>query len=225
MCLRCVFLVSSSSEGDDIALGPRVRPHVPARANAGTSIWIVLYWWRPWTEPICIFQVTAMELGETKLFEMAIELATRLPAEVLDIVARAIEESPSACAPTARTRISQDVPHPYYRDIAADFLDRWRGFAPDLPSRQAATILRGGAGRTSPSEKASRGIGVDRASGRCRAISPYRAGDFAGFGFRTAADHLGQLRRLQDSADWAGPCCRSPSRRTDQRGRGNAPSH
>ena len=83
-----------------------------------------------------------MEVGETKLFEMAIELAARLPAEVLDIVARAVEESPSASSPVARTRVSQGIPHPYYRGIANDFLDRWQGFAPDLPSRQAAMILR-----------------------------------------------------------------------------------
>jgi phosphatidylserine/phosphatidylglycerophosphate/cardiolipin synthase-like enzyme len=81
-------------------------------------------------------------MSESQLFEMAIELAALLPAEVLDIVARAVEESPSACVPAARTRVSQDVPHPYYRDIANDFLDRWRGFAPDLPSRQAAMVLR-----------------------------------------------------------------------------------
>lgn len=73
---------------------------------------------------------------------MAIELAARLPAEVLDILARAIEESPSACSPAARTRISQDIPHPYYRDIATDFLDRWRGCAPDLSPREAVMILR-----------------------------------------------------------------------------------
>ena len=83
--------------------------------------------------------MTAME---SQLFEMAIELAARLPAEVLDIVARAVEESPSACSAAARTRVSQDIPHPYYRDIASDFLDRWRGLAPDLPSREAAMILR-----------------------------------------------------------------------------------
>jgi len=86
--------------------------------------------------------MTAMEAGESKLFEMAIELAARLPAEVLAIVARAVEESPSAYVLAARARIAQDVPHPYYRDIANDFLDRWRGLAPDLPSCQAAMILR-----------------------------------------------------------------------------------
>jgi phosphatidylserine/phosphatidylglycerophosphate/cardiolipin synthase-like enzyme len=79
---------------------------------------------------------------ESKLFDMAIELAARLPSEVLETVARAIEEPPSACVPTARTRISQDIPHPYYRNIANDFLDRLRGFAPDLPSSQAAMVLR-----------------------------------------------------------------------------------
>jgi phosphatidylserine/phosphatidylglycerophosphate/cardiolipin synthase-like enzyme len=81
-------------------------------------------------------------MNESQLFEMAIELAARLPAEVLDIVARAVEESPSACSAICKTRLSQDVPHPYYRDIANDFLDRWRGLSPDLPSDKAAMILR-----------------------------------------------------------------------------------
>ena len=81
-------------------------------------------------------------MSDLRLLEMTIELAARLPAEVLDIVARAVEGSPSACSPAARTRILQDVPHPYYRDIANDFLDHWKGLAPDLPSIQAAMILR-----------------------------------------------------------------------------------
>ena len=44
-------------------------------------------------------------------------------------------------SPTARTRVAQDIPHPYYRDIADDFLDRWKGFAPDLPPHDAALVL------------------------------------------------------------------------------------
>jgi phosphatidylserine/phosphatidylglycerophosphate/cardiolipin synthase-like enzyme len=78
---------------------------------------------------------------ETRLLEIAIELAARLPAEILDVVVRAVQESPSACSPAAKTHVAQAIPHPYYRDIANDFLDRWRGFVPDLPPHDAALIL------------------------------------------------------------------------------------
>lgn len=82
-----------------------------------------------------------MESGKQKLLELAVELAARLPSEILDVLVRAIEESPSASSPVARSRVAQGIPHPFYRDIANDFLDRWKGFAPDLPSSEAALIL------------------------------------------------------------------------------------
>jgi phosphatidylserine/phosphatidylglycerophosphate/cardiolipin synthase-like enzyme len=82
-----------------------------------------------------------MEAGEGKLVEIAVQLAARLPTEILEMVVRAVRESPSATSPAARTRITQDIPHPYYRDIANDFLDRWRCFATELSPHEAALIL------------------------------------------------------------------------------------
>lgn len=69
------------------------------------------------------------------------QLATRLPAETVRIVARAIEESPGAESPAARTRIAQNVPQPYYRDIATDFVNHWRQHASHLSPREVALML------------------------------------------------------------------------------------
>ena len=82
-----------------------------------------------------------MNAGQDKLLEVAVLLAARLPVEVLGIVARAVSESPSAASPAARTRINQEVPHPYYRDIATDFLNVWRNAAADMSPQQVAAIL------------------------------------------------------------------------------------
>jgi phosphatidylserine/phosphatidylglycerophosphate/cardiolipin synthase-like enzyme len=82
-----------------------------------------------------------MNAGQDKLLEIAVLLAARLPVEVLDTVARAVRESPSAASPAARTRLNQDVPHPYYRDIATDFLNVWRNAAAEMSPQQVAAIL------------------------------------------------------------------------------------
>ncbi len=69
------------------------------------------------------------------LIEMAVQLAARLPAEMIAVVNRAILQSPGAASPCARTRIAQDIPHPYYRDIATDFRELLaeHGTAPFAP--------------------------------------------------------------------------------------------
>ena len=82
-----------------------------------------------------------MNSDTLKILEMAVQVAARLPTEVTDIVARAIRESPGADSPAAKTRIAQDVPHPYYRDIATDFVTRWKEIGQHLSSEQLALIL------------------------------------------------------------------------------------
>ena len=82
-----------------------------------------------------------MNSDTLKILEMAVQVAARLPTEVTDIVARAIRESPGADSPAAKTHIAQDVPHPYYRDIATDFVTRWKEIGQHLSSEQLALIL------------------------------------------------------------------------------------
>ena len=77
-----------------------------------------------------------MDGGKNKLIEMAVQLVARLPSEILDIVNRAILESPQA-----RTRIAQDVPHPYYRDIITDFMNCWQNGAPQLSPHEVSLCL------------------------------------------------------------------------------------
>jgi len=82
-----------------------------------------------------------MDTGEKKLIEMAVQLAARLPPEMIGIVNRAVLQSPGATSPQARTRIAQDIPHPYYRDIATDFLDCWQKSASQLSSQGVSLCL------------------------------------------------------------------------------------
>jgi phosphatidylserine/phosphatidylglycerophosphate/cardiolipin synthase-like enzyme len=79
--------------------------------------------------------------GEKKLIEIAVQLAGRLPTEMIGIVNRAILQSPGATSPQPRTRIAQDIPHPYYRDIANDFLKYWQKYAPQLSPQEASLCL------------------------------------------------------------------------------------
>jgi phosphatidylserine/phosphatidylglycerophosphate/cardiolipin synthase-like enzyme len=78
-----------------------------------------------------------MDGGEAKVIEMAVQLAARLPSEMIGIVNRAILQSPGQ----ARARIAQDIPHPYYRDIASDFLNCWRNAAPHLSPQEVSLCL------------------------------------------------------------------------------------
>jgi len=82
-----------------------------------------------------------MDGGEKKLIEMAVQLAARLPTEMIDIVNRAILQSPGVSSPQARTRIAQDIPHPYYRDIANDFLNCWQKCAQQLSPKDVSLCL------------------------------------------------------------------------------------
>ena len=79
--------------------------------------------------------------GEKNLIEMAVQLTARLPTEMVEIVNRAILQSPGATSAQARTRIAQDIPHPYYRDIAADFLTCWQNCAPLLSPQEVSLCL------------------------------------------------------------------------------------
>jgi phosphatidylserine/phosphatidylglycerophosphate/cardiolipin synthase-like enzyme len=82
-----------------------------------------------------------MESGTSKIIEMAVQAAALLPTEVVHIIARAIRESPRADSPAAKTSVSQDIPHPYYRDIATDFLNAWKETGQHLSSEEVALIL------------------------------------------------------------------------------------
>lgn len=80
-----------------------------------------------------------MDGGERKLIEMAVQLAARLPSEMIAIVSREILQSPSATSP--QSRIAQDIPHPYYRDIITDFLNCWRNAAPQVSPQNVSLCL------------------------------------------------------------------------------------
>jgi phosphatidylserine/phosphatidylglycerophosphate/cardiolipin synthase-like enzyme len=82
-----------------------------------------------------------MDGGERKLIEMAVHLAARLPTEMIGIVRRAILQSPEAASLQARTRIAQDIPHPYYRDIVTDFLNCWQNCAQHLSPQDVSLCL------------------------------------------------------------------------------------
>jgi phosphatidylserine/phosphatidylglycerophosphate/cardiolipin synthase-like enzyme len=82
-----------------------------------------------------------MDSGEKKLIEMAVQLAARLPPEMVGIVNRAILQSPGEASPQARTRIAQDIPHPYYRNIATDLLNCWQQHAQQLSPHQVSLCL------------------------------------------------------------------------------------
>jgi phosphatidylserine/phosphatidylglycerophosphate/cardiolipin synthase-like enzyme len=82
-----------------------------------------------------------MNAGEEKLIEMAVQLAARLPTEMIAIVNRAILQSPGDTSPQARIGIAQEIPHPYYREIATDFLNCWRNAAPHLSPQHVALCL------------------------------------------------------------------------------------
>lgn len=82
-----------------------------------------------------------MDDGENKLIEVAIQLAARLPSEMIGIVNRAILQSPGTASPQAKTRIAQDIPHRYYRDIATDFLDCWQNCAPHVSPQEVSLCL------------------------------------------------------------------------------------
>ncbi len=82
-----------------------------------------------------------MNGGTAKIIEMAVQLAARLPAEMIEVVNRAILKSPGPESPCARTRIAQDIPHPYYRDIATDFVTCWHEHGRHLSSQEASICL------------------------------------------------------------------------------------
>jgi phosphatidylserine/phosphatidylglycerophosphate/cardiolipin synthase-like enzyme len=79
--------------------------------------------------------------NKEKLIEMAVQLAARLPTEIIAILNRAILQSPGSASPQARTRIAQDIPHPYYRDISRDFLNCWQQHANDLSPQEVSVCL------------------------------------------------------------------------------------
>ena len=79
--------------------------------------------------------------GEKTLIEMAVQLTARLPTEMIGVVNRAILQSPGATPAQARACVAQDIPHPYYRDIATDFLKCWQNCAPLLSPPEVSLCL------------------------------------------------------------------------------------
>jgi len=82
-----------------------------------------------------------MDSGDSTILEMAVQLAARLPPETIEIVARAVKGSPGAESSFARTRIAQDIANPYYREIAADFVNCWRSSGQHLSSQEVSLCL------------------------------------------------------------------------------------
>lgn len=82
-----------------------------------------------------------MDGGEKKLIEMAVLLAARLPPEMIGILNKVILQSTGATSPHAKTRIAQDIPHPYYRDIATDFLNCWQSDGQYLSPQEVSLCL------------------------------------------------------------------------------------
>ncbi|MEI8372983.1 MAG: DISARM system phospholipase D-like protein DrmC [Planctomycetota bacterium] len=82
-----------------------------------------------------------MNAGEEELIEMAVQVAARLPHEMIAIVNRAILQSPGDASSQGRTNIGQKIPHPYYRDIVTDFMNCWRNAAPQLSPQQVSLCL------------------------------------------------------------------------------------
>jgi hypothetical protein len=79
--------------------------------------------------------------GEKTLIEMAVQLTARLPTEMVGILNQAILQSPGAASSRARTRIAEEIPHPYYRDIALDFLKCWQNCVPLLSPQEVSLCL------------------------------------------------------------------------------------
>lgn len=82
-----------------------------------------------------------MNDGTAKIVEMAVHLAAKLPAEMIEVVNRAILESPGPESLCGRTRIAQDIPHPYYRDIATDFVNCWHEHGQQLSPQEVSICL------------------------------------------------------------------------------------
>lgn len=79
--------------------------------------------------------------GEKTLIEMAVQVTARLPTEMIGVLNQAILRSRKATSTGARTRIAEDIPHSYYRDIATDFLKCWQNCAPLLSPEEVSLCL------------------------------------------------------------------------------------
>jgi hypothetical protein len=77
--------------------------------------------------------------GEKTLVEMAVQVTARLPTEMIGVLNLAILQSPGTAS--ARARVAEDISHPYYRDIALDFLKCWQNCAPLLSPEEVSLCL------------------------------------------------------------------------------------
>ncbi|MGA2617901.1 MAG: DISARM system phospholipase D-like protein DrmC [Thermoguttaceae bacterium] len=68
-------------------------------------------------------------------------LATILPFPVMQLLAEAVITCQPDDWPMARNQVVQCLSHPYYRSLAADFLDAWRASGPQLPAQAVAMAL------------------------------------------------------------------------------------
>lgn len=57
--------------------------------------------------------------------EAAAKLVAQVPPQTAELVARALEQTASSSAPSARTQLSQSLAHAGYRNSANEFLDEW----------------------------------------------------------------------------------------------------
>jgi len=66
-------------------------------------------------------------------------LAAELPLETMQLVARLVSESPDRSS--ARARVAENLPQPYYRDLAIKFLDSWQESPEPADSKSVSLCL------------------------------------------------------------------------------------
>src|SRR5690349_19927818 len=71
----------------------------------------------------------------------AVNLAKSLPFTLIQILAKSIKEIVLSDWPASRARVLQNVSHPYYRILAAKFLDDWRPLAEEIYLRTQSLAL------------------------------------------------------------------------------------
>src|SRR5262245_25235372 len=82
------------------------------------------------------------ESGQLVIVVEARNLARKLPLTFIQLLANLIGACDSDDWLASTSRIIQKISHPYYRNFAANFLDRWRSAAADMsPQSVCAAIL------------------------------------------------------------------------------------
>jgi phosphatidylserine/phosphatidylglycerophosphate/cardiolipin synthase-like enzyme len=82
-----------------------------------------------------------MTTGQQDIATCAGKLAAILPFPVMQLLAEAVATCQPNDWPTARNQVVQCLSHPYYRSLAADFLDSWRASEPQLPAQAVVMAL------------------------------------------------------------------------------------